>query len=204
MALDHRRVVDEFKSLVVLLVHVGLILESLIDQGCVEVVVLRELGAVGLVEILVDVCLGFVILLQLVVREHGQTVECRVAWLELDTSLCGAESILELTGEVAATYKLVQTSLVELVDVGLLIVLVGLLLVACQHVDVSGDGIDILIGAHSLHVLQLLGSLRGADLAIYHGPLLVTLGVLRVEVDSLVVETCCLTTIGTVRCLDVA
>ena len=106
-------------------VHVLQVFEGLINQGCVEVVVLRELGAVGLVEVLVDVSLCSVVLLQLVVGEHGQTVERRVARFDLQTCLSGLEGILEMTGDV----------------------------------DVSGDSIDILIGAHGLHVLQFLGCL---------------------------------------------
>ena len=102
-----------------------------------------------------------------------------------------------MTSEVATTYELVQTSLVEFVDIGLHVVLVSLLLVACQHVDMGGESVDVLIGALCLHVLQLLGSLLRADLTIYHSPLLVSLGVLGVEVDGLVVETGSLTTIVT-------
>ena len=166
-------------------------------------VVLRELGAIGLVEVLVDICLSSIVILQLVVREHGQTVERWVAWLELDTSLSSTEGILEVTSEVTAAYELVECALVELSDVRLGVVLVSLLLIASQHIDMCSESVDILIGALCLHVLQLLSSLRGADLTIYHSPLFITLGVLGVEVDGLVVETCGLTTIGTVRSLDI-
>ena len=67
----------------------------------------------------------------------------------------------------------------------------------------SCEGVNVLVGAVGLHILQLLSCLRRTDLTIYHSPLLVTLRILRVEVDSLVVVTCSLTTIGAVRGLDI-
>ena len=100
--------------------------------------------------------------------------------------------------EIAAACELVELTLVELGDVGLHVVLVGFLLIACEHIDMSGEGVDILVGALLLHLLELGCCLAGADLAIYHCPLLITLGVLRVEVDGLVVVTCGLTTVGTI------
>ena len=68
----------------------------------------------------------------------------------------------------------------------------------------SCDGIDILIGALCLHVLQLLSSLLRADLTIYHSPLLISLGVLGIEGDGLVVVAGSLTTIGTEGSLYIA
>ena len=108
-----------------------------------------------------------------------------------------------MTSKITAAYELVKVCLVEFVDVSLHIVLVGLLLVVCQHIDMGGECIHILIGTVSLHLLKFLGCLRRTDLAIYHSPFLVAIRVLRVEIDSLVVEACSFTTVGTISGFDI-
>ena len=185
-------------------IHVSLILQSLINQSCVEVVVLRYLSTVSLVEVLVDIALSCIVVLQLVVSEHSDTVECWVTWLQLDTSLCSANSVSKVTSEVATTYELVQSKLVQLVDVSLNVVLISLLLIVSQHKDMSLECVNILIWALNLHLFQLLCCLSWADLTINHSPLLVTLWVLWVEGDSLVVVACSLTTICTIACLNIS
>ena len=184
-------------------IHISLVLQSLINQSCVEVVVLRNFSTISLEEVLVDVVLSCIVVLQLVVCEHSNTVECWVAWLQLDTCLSSAYGIGKVTSEVAATYKLVQTKLIQLVDVGFCIVLVCLLLIVSQHKDMPLECINILIWALNLHLFKLLCSLSWADLTINHSPLLVTLWVLWVEGDGLVVIACGLTTICTIACLNI-
>ena len=183
----------------------GLVVTLQTVQGIavVHIVHVGDVGRVGLVEQTVGKVKSLVKVALLSVAEHGQTVQSRVARLLLETELRHLDTLVVLLGKVSRESTLDDVHLLEL---GLRHLVVGsnsLVEVVGDVVDVADDGINRIVGHLCTQVVQLgNGSLR-ADLTIDGCILPIGIRILRVEVDGLVVECSCTTTV-VCQGLDVA
>ena len=156
---------------IVLVVHVrdgDAVLINLVEEG---IGILQSLG----------------IHIQFVAAKHGDTVQRTVQGLLSQTGRHDVEGLLVLASVVVGhgILDIVHTS--QFFHGHLRESLVGLTIAQGNIVDVADEGINGIVGAHGTQFLQFLyGSLR-VYLTIDEGILAIRLGVLRVEVDGLLV-----------------